>query len=125
MLPILLVGLGGFVGAILRYLLAGIVQTQFHDFPGGTFAVNFIGSFVLSFSMYGTEYKGLFSDQTRLFLTIGLLGAFTTMSTFNFETFKLLEENNFSLMFFNIFANVVLGLLAIYLGRVVVLFWMK
>jgi len=123
MLPILLVGLGGFVGAILRYLVSGVVQTHFHDFPAGTFVVNFIGSFVLSVLMYGSEYKGFLSEESRIFLTIGLLGSFTTLSSFNYETFKLLEQNQVGLMLINIFCNVILGLGAVYMGRAVIMRW--
>ena len=125
MLPILLVGLGGFIGAILRYLVGGWFQNYFTNFPAGTFLVNFVGSFVISVVMFGTEYKNWFSDNTRFFLAVGLLGSFTTMSTFNYETFKLLEQNEFVIMLLNIFANIVLGLVAIYLGRLLIIAWMR
>lgn len=121
MLPVLLVGLGGFIGAILRYLVSGLVQTYFQNFPGGTFVVNFVGSFLLSLIMYGSEYKGYYSDNTRIFLAIGLLGSFTTLSTFNYETFKLIEQDQIELMLLNVFCNIFLGLGAIYLGRALII----
>jgi len=81
---IIIVGLGGFIGAILRYLVSGWIQNGFTSFPTGTLSVNVIGSFFLSVILYLSENKGLFSEETRVFLTIGILGAFTTMSTFSY-----------------------------------------
>jgi len=95
---LLLIGAGGFIGAILRYLVGGWVQNGFSTFPVGTLAVNFIGSFLLGLIMYASEYRGIFPEETRIFLTIGILGAFTTMSTFSYETFKLIEDKEFYLL---------------------------
>ena len=86
----LLVGLGGFIGAILRYWISGWVQSGFVTFPVGTLAVNFLGSLVLSLIMYASQYRGLLGEEARIFLAIGVLGSFTTMSTFSFESMKLL-----------------------------------
>ncbi|MCK5039511.1 MAG: fluoride efflux transporter CrcB [Candidatus Aenigmarchaeota archaeon] len=117
---LLLIGLGGFVGAILRYLISGWIQAGFISFPMGTMGVNFVGSFLLSVVMYLSEYRGFFNDETRIFLTIGLLGAFTTMSTFSFESFKLLEQNKIFLLGLNIIGTVTLTLFGVYLGKLLV-----
>ena len=121
MIELLLIGLGGFIGAILRYAIGGWVQTSFPDFPAGTLAVNLIGSYLISVIMFGVEDRNLFTPNWRIFLAIGLMGSFTTMSTFNFETFKLAQNGQFIYAGLNIIANVFLGLFAIYLGRVTIL----
>jgi CrcB protein len=116
----LLVGLGGFVGAILRYWISGWIQSGFVAFPIGTLAVNFLGSLVLALIMYASEYRGLFGEEARIFLTIGVLGSFTTMSTFSFESMKLLEQSEHILFGLNLVGTVSLCLLAIYLGKFLV-----
>lgn len=116
---LLLVGAGGFIGAIGRYLLSGWIQNGYSTFPFGTMGVNIIGSFLLGFIMYMTEFSGVFSDETRIFLTIGVIGAFTTMSTFSYESFRMLEENNFMSFFINTGGTIILTLAAIWAGRIV------
>ena len=116
----LLVGLGGFVGAILRYWVNGWIQSGFVTFPFGTLGVNFIGSLLLALIMYASEYRGLFGEETRVFLTIGVLGSFTTMSTFSFESMKLLEQSDHMMFGLNLIGTVVLCILAIYLGKFLV-----
>jgi len=119
MLLVLLIGLGGFVGAILRYWVSGWIQNGLITFPLGTLGVNFIGSFILALVMYLSEFKGYFNEEARVFLTIGLLGSFTTMSTFGYESFKLLEQNEMVLFSANVFGSVALTLIAVYLGKLV------
>ena len=116
----LLVGFGGFVGAILRYWLSGLIQSGFIIFPAGTLGVNFIGSFLLALIMYASEYRGVFNEETRICLTIGVLSTFTTMSTFSYESIKLLEQSEHIMFGFNLLGNVSLCLLAIYLGKFLV-----
>ena len=116
----LLVGLGGFVGAILRYWINGWIQSGFLTFPLGTLGVNFIGSLLLALIMYASEYRGLFGEEVRIFMTIGVLGSFTTMSTFSFESMKLLEQSEHMMFVLNLIGTVSLCLLAIYLGKLMI-----
>jgi len=116
----LLIGIGGFIGALLRFLLSGWIQNGVTNFPLGTLGVNFIGSFFLSLILYLSEYRGFFSEEIRIFLTIGILGSFTTMSTFSFESFKLLEQGELGTLSLNVMATLVLTFLAVYLGKILV-----
>ena len=117
----LLVGLGGFVGAVLRYWISGWIQSGFIIFPVGTLAVNFLGSLVLSLIMYASQYRGFLGEEARILLAVGVLGSFTTMSTFSFESMKLLEQSEHMMFGLNIVGTVCLCLVAIYLGKVLVL----
>ena len=121
MTNILLVGLGGFIGSILRYLLSGYVQqsTKSMDFPFGTLAVNVIGCFVIGFLAQLAEGRGMFTSETRVFVFIGILGGFTTFSAFGNETFNLARASQMINAFTNVGANVVIGLFAVWLGRTV------
>jgi len=98
----LMIGVGGFIGAILRYAMSGWIQNSIVAFPLGTLGVNFIGSFFVSLVLYLSEYRGFFSEEIRIFLTIGVLGSFTTMSTFSFESFKLLEQGEIGALSLNV-----------------------
>lgn len=118
---VLWVGIGGFVGALLRYWISGWIQAGMVTFPLGTLVVNFIGSFILAMVMFLSEFKGYFNEETRIFLSIGLLGSFTTMSTFSYESFKLLEQQEHMLFSVNVIGSVALTLLAIYLGKIITL----
>lgn len=118
---IFIIGLGGFIGAILRYLVAGWLQTVSVVFPIGTLLVNFTGTFALGIIMFSSEYLGWFDETTRVFLTIGIMGAYTTMSTFSYESFKLFEQKEYLLFASNVIGTVVLMLFAIYLSKAVVL----
>jgi fluoride exporter len=116
----LIVGFGGFIGAVLRYWVSGWVQSGFVTFPFGTLGVNFIGSFLLALIMKASEYRGLFGEEARLFLTIGILGSFTTMSTFSYESMKLLEQDQHILFGLNLVGTITLCLLAVYLGKILI-----
>jgi len=117
----LIIGIGSFIGGILRYWVSGWVQSGALTFPLGTLVVNFLGSLVLSLIMYLSEHAGLFSEEIRIFWTIGLLGSFTTMSAFSYESFRLLEQNENMLFGLNMVGTVILTLAAVYLGKLVVL----
>ncbi len=117
----LIIGLGSFIGGILRYWISGWVQSGVLVFPLGTLSVNFIGSLILSLIVNLSEQVGLFSQEARVFWTIGLLGSFTTMSTFSYESFRLLEQNENILFGLNIIGTIVLTLAAVYFGKLIVI----
>jgi fluoride exporter len=119
-----LVCLGGTVGTAARYLLGVSIQAAFGPtFPVGTLSVNLIGSFFISMLMYLGVDKGLISTNLRIVLCTGVMGGFTTYSSFNFETMRLWQQGSFLLGFLNIGVTLVgclitgaLGLLA---GRLI------
>jgi CrcB protein len=121
---ILLVGLGGFIGSVLRYLLGGYVQQTLKSstFPYGTLAVNLIGCFVIGLLAQYGESRGAFSNESRAFIFIGILGGFTTFSSFGNETINLVRDSFVMNATLNVGANVILGLLAVLLGRTIS-FW--
>ena len=115
----LLVGLGGFLGSGLRFLISGWVQrlAPTSVFPWGTLAVNVLGCFVLG-GVYGlAESRGVFGPAARLFLFIGLLGGFTTFSTFAWETLALGRDAEIGQFLANIGLQVTTGLAAVWLGH--------
>lgn len=120
LLPYLLVGVGGFLGANARYVMARAVGTAVEArFPLGTFLVNVLGSFLLGLlGALIVQKTFLSSDTLRLALGVGFLGAFTTFSTFEFETHALLEDGLWSTALANVMLSLLLGLVAVRLGVV-------
>lgn len=118
---IFLVGAGGFLGSVLRYLVSGWVQQSAKtlDFPYGTLAVNVIGCFVIGFLAQLAESRGLFTSESRLFVFVGILGGFTTFSSFGNETLNLARDSQMMNALANIGANLLVGLFAVWLGRAV------
>jgi fluoride exporter len=117
---ILLVGIGGFLGSILRYLLGGYAQqlSRSVSFPYGTLAVNLLGCFVIGLLAELAEARGVFSAESRALVFVGLLGGFTTFSAFGNETMNLLRDGETLPALANVAAHVVIGLAAVWLGRV-------
>jgi fluoride exporter len=94
---ILYIALGGVVGTLARYFLQGWVQQRsgLASFPVGTLAINLVGSFILGFVVRLATGSTIISPDTRAALTIGFCGAFTTMSTFSYESMKLLSDGEY------------------------------
>ena len=118
---ILWVGLGGFLGSIGRYVLSGYVQHLMRGtgFPYGTLAVNVIGCFFIGFLAYWVDARGFLSPETRLFVFVGLLGGFTTFSTFGNETMNLWQAGDSAAAVANVAAHVAVGLGAAWLGHII------
>lgn len=114
-----LIGLGGGLGSVLRYVISGAVQQWSRSiaFPFGTLAVNLLGCFVIGFCAQLAETRGVFTSEARAFVFIGMLGGFTTFSTFGNETMNLLRASEMPHAALNIVAHIALGLLAVWLGR--------
>ena len=118
---ILLIAIGGAIGSVSRYgCQKWIYQFYPHPFPVGTFVVNILGSLLIGL-FFGLSEKGnIMSPEWRLFLTTGFCGGYTTFSTFSFETLALLKEGNYGYAFMYIILSVVLGLMAVWLGTIIV-----
>ncbi len=115
-----IVGAGGFAGAVARYLLGGWVQERFGpSFPYGTFFINITGSFVLGlFATLSMRYA--WDEQWRLLIAIGFVGAYTTFSTFEYETIQLIAEGGrYRAAAVNLMGSVIVGFIAAYLGVVI------
>ena len=114
------VGLGGFLGALARYGLTGLVHRHvpFTTFPYGTLVVNLVGCLIIGFVAGLTETRPLFGPEFRTFIRIGVLGAFTTFSTFAYETFAMIREDDFLYAVANVGLHMVLGLAFVWIGYV-------
>ena len=118
MLKLLLVGAGGFCGSIARALVSNFVQQSSDgQFPLGTLAVNVMGCLVIGLLSELGDAREIFSAETRAFIFVGILGGFTTYSSFGNETINLLRTGFPLAALGNITAQLVLGLLAVWLGR--------
>jgi CrcB protein len=114
---ILIVGLGGFLGAALRYIISNATAKYFGDFPVGTLAVNILGGFLMGFIMEAGTSLWTVPANTRVFLTTGMMGGLTTFSTFSYETISFLSEGEYLMGGMNAGLNLFLALCACWLGK--------
>lgn len=119
MREVLLVGGGGFIGAVLRYAVGGLVQADSRSsaLPYGTLFVNVSGCLALGLLSQLADTRGIFTPEVRLLLFAGVLGAYTTFSTFGNDTLRLFNTGTPLLALANIGAQLGLGLGAVWLGR--------
>ncbi|EAH4947157.1 fluoride efflux transporter CrcB [Campylobacter coli] len=116
---LLVVGFGGFIGAILRMLSINLVNKFFpYSISLGTLFVNVLGSFIIGLLFSYAHHKGL-SPALKSFISTGFLGAFTTFSTFSYENLLLLQSGNYFNFSLNILLNIILCLIAVWLGFII------
>ena len=114
---ILIVGMGGFFGATLRYLISSMAVKLWSEFPLGTLVVNLAGGFVMGFIMEAASGSWPISDGMKIFLTTGMMGGLTTFSTFSYETVSLFSDENYWMGGLNVGLNLSLALLACWAGK--------
>jgi CrcB protein len=113
----LLIGLAGFVGTLARYWLSGVVARRYGEtFPYGTFAVNALGCLLAGFLFYLMYDRFLTSPTSRSVIFIGLLGGFTTFSSFGLQTFTLLRDGEIFLALLNVGLSNMAGLFLLWAG---------
>ena len=116
-----IVGVGGFIGTITRYVVgAWIGQKWGRSFPLGTFCINISGSFLIGLLMTLLTEKLMADARWRLFLVVGFLGAYTTFSTFEYETGKLFGDGELLLSAANVVLSVFFGFAAVKLGEIII-----
>ena len=116
---ILLIGLGGFIGSIARYLVSRLNNhIEWLSIPVGTLAVNVIGSFLIGFLIGISEKSPILTVELRMFLMVGLCGGFTTFSSFSGENLMLMRNGQFLPLFLYTGLSILLGFTAVYLGYV-------
>jgi CrcB protein len=116
LLKYLVVGIGGFIGANARFIVAQWAAQRWGTaFPYGTFIINITGCFILG--LFATlMLRFAWNDNWRLLIAIGFVGAYTTFSTFEYDTLQLAAQNQWSRALVNILGSVLLGFIAAYLG---------
>jgi len=113
----LIVGAGSFLGGGTRFLSQQFfVKTFSTSFPINTMFVNIIGSFIIGVLFALSEKYNIFSNEVRMFLTVGFCGGFTTFSTFSLDTLNLMKNGQFGLALFYVLISVIVGFLAAFLG---------
>ena len=120
---ILIVGAGGFFGSIMRYLVQVFVEKGLSStFPLGTFIANMAGSFIIGIVFALAQKGNLLSAEWRLFLAVGICGGFTTFSSFAYNNLIMLKDQASGQFILNVGGSLILGLLAVYLGMILVRF---
>ncbi len=116
MLRFFVIALGGAIGTLLRYVMGGL-DYRFSGgvFPISTLVVNVTGSLAIGF-LWGITDRFNFSPNVRMFVFLGILGGYTTFSTFSLETFNLMRDGEYRIALMNVFFSVILSIGAVFLG---------
>ncbi|WP_297087475.1 fluoride efflux transporter CrcB [uncultured Draconibacterium sp.] len=118
---ILIVGTGGFIGSVMRYLVQVFVEKGLTStFPWGTFIANMAGSFIIGIVFALAQKGNLLSAEWRMFLAVGICGGFTTFSSFAYNNLSMLKEQAYGQFILNVGGSLVFGLLAVYLGMILI-----
>jgi CrcB protein len=120
MLKCVIVGLGGFIGSILRYLVGLLPLKVDNGFPIKTLIINVLGAFVIGLITALANKDKSLNDNLVLLLKVGLCGGFTTFSTFAYETTDLLQSGSTFIALVYVCASVVLGVLAVYFAQMII-----
>ena len=119
-MPLILIGLGGFAGAISRYLVDGMVSERTAGaFPWGTLAVNATGSFILGLLFAMTTERAILPAEIRGPVMIGFIGAYTTFSTYMLESWVLVENGSYGPAIANLGGSMLVGLAAVAAGLLI------
>jgi CrcB protein len=120
MLKVIVVAIGGSIGAAARYIVSTWAAGRFgSDFPYGTLIVNVVGCFIIGAFMVLVTERVIANPYLRLLVAVGFLGGLTTFSSFGYETLKLVEDAQFQWAAYNILGNFILGFFATWLGMTV------
>lgn len=117
MLKVMMVAVGGGIGATTRYLVSTWAAEKFGtNFPYGTLIVNVVGCFIIGAFMTLTTERLIVSPYWRLLVTVGFVGGLTTFSSYSYETFKLLQDADIMMAMYNLVGNILIGFFATWLG---------
>ncbi|HUJ81478.1 MAG TPA: fluoride efflux transporter CrcB [Candidatus Acidoferrales bacterium] len=112
-----MVGIGGFIGAIARFWLGGYISNKLGTrFPYGTFVINCTGSFLIGFILTLLAERTHWSPNWRYLIPVGFIGAYTTFSTFEYETFRSMQDGEFLIASLNVGLSVIVGFISVWLG---------
>ncbi len=119
MKQLLLVGLGGLIGSVARFLVSKLnLSWHFLSIPMGTLTVNVVGSFIIGFIIGISAKSEIISGDLRLFLMVGFCGGFTTFSSFTSENLMLMQNGQLLTVLLYTAGSILLGFLAVYLGYI-------